>query len=226
MVSSTQLADRQTSADMVFDALYDEIVSLRLLPGMRISETEIAKRFDLSRQPVREAFSHLNRLGLIRVSPQRPTIVRYFSMEEILNARFIRAAIETDVLAKACEARDALMDQPLKDCLSEQKAAMSDNNGERFHELDYEFHRLLCQSARAEFAFEYISSSKAQVDRLCMLALTSKSSMETLYDDHEKILAALFSGDNRAAEDVLRLHLERLDPTIDAVYEKHQDYFE
>lgn len=221
-----QISDRQTSADIVFGQLYDEIVSLNLLPGARISEVEIAKRFDLSRQPVREAFGRLSRMGLIKVSPQRPTVVRHFSLEEIQNARFIRTAIEADVVRQACQERDVSIDAALDDCINGQHKAVSDNDAERFHALDYEFHRLLCHSAKAGFAFDLIASSKAQVDRLCMLALTSQSSMDKLYSDHVAVLDAIRAGNNRKADKALRRHLDRLSPTISSVYEKHRNFFE
>lgn len=221
-----RLADRQTSADLVFERLYDEIVDLSLLPGTRISEVEVAKRFELSRQPIREAFRRLNKMGLIRIRPQRPTIVRHFSLKKISHARFIRAAIEVEVLRSACQDRDTSFDDPLAACLAAQKVVISDNDAEQFHALDYEFHRLLCSAARADYAFELISSNKAQVDRLCILALTSQSSMEKLYNDHVAILDAVKSGNRKSGEVALRRHLDRLTGTIETVYEKHQDYFE
>ncbi|MEO0382642.1 MAG: GntR family transcriptional regulator [Pseudomonadota bacterium] len=221
-----QISDRQTSADVVFGQLYDEIVGLNLLPGARISEVEVAKRFDLSRQPIREAFGRLSRMGLIKVSPQRPTVVRHFSLDDIQNARFIRTAIETDVVRKACEERDTSVDALLDTCIANQQTAVADNDADSFHALDYEFHRLLCRSARAEFAFEQIAASKGQVDRLCMLALTSQSSMEKLFNDHVAVLDAIRTGNSRKADKALRRHLDRLTPTIASVYEKHRDYFE
>ncbi|MXW87614.1 MAG: GntR family transcriptional regulator [Boseongicola sp. SB0667_bin_21] len=56
MARSLARVDRRTNADDVFDYLHGEIVSLRLLPGTRISEIEVAGQFDVSRHPVREAF--------------------------------------------------------------------------------------------------------------------------------------------------------------------------
>lgn len=221
-----RLADRQTSADIVFETLYNEIVDLSLLPGTRISEVEVAKRFDLSRQPVREAFGRLSKLGLLKIRPQRPTIVRHFSMKKIQNARFLRTAIEVEVLRHACDDRDFSFDDQLTACLAAQKVVISENDADQFHALDYEFHRLLCAAARADFAFEMISSNKAQVDRLCILALTSQSSMEKLYDDHVDILEAVNAGNKKTGELALRRHLDRLTGTIETVYAKHQDYFE
>jgi DNA-binding GntR family transcriptional regulator len=54
-------------------ALRSAIVTLQLKPGQALSETEIAQRFRVSRQPVREAFIKLAEAGLIEVRPQRGT---------------------------------------------------------------------------------------------------------------------------------------------------------
>lgn len=221
-----RLSERQTSADIVFEALYDEIVGLNLLPGARMSEADVAKRFELSRQPVREAFGRLNKLGLVSIRPQRPTIVRHFSLDEINNARFIRAAIELEVLRKACSDRDTSLDDQIDACMERQRAAIDENNADAFHEHDYEFHRLLCATAKADFAFEVISDSKAHVDRLCMLSLTSHSAMQDLFVDHVEILDAVRSGKTGKAENAIRRHLDRLTPTIKMIHEKHPNYFE
>lgn len=62
-------------ADQVFEGLYDRIVSLALAPGTRLSESEVAKVFDVSRQPVRDAFWRLSKLGFLTIRPQRATLV-------------------------------------------------------------------------------------------------------------------------------------------------------
>ena len=54
--------ERRTATDVVFDQLHEEIVSLAIYPGTKLSETEVAKRFGVSRQPVRDAFAKLENL--------------------------------------------------------------------------------------------------------------------------------------------------------------------
>ena len=49
-------AKRLTTAEEVFRQLKSDIISLRLTPGTKLSEVEVAKVYDVSRQPVREAF--------------------------------------------------------------------------------------------------------------------------------------------------------------------------
>lgn len=218
--------ERTTSSDVVFDALFGQITRLELLPGTKISESDVAKSFGYSRQPVREAFTRLANLNLLLVRPQRATVVRPFSRQLIANARFVRIAVELEVVRAAALDRDTSVDAALKANLRDQADAISAGDVSMFHDLDYQFHKLLCASARQTFAFEIIAENKAQVDRLCMLALTSKEAMKTLYDDHKALLQALFSGDAQGADQVLRKHLDRLTPTIDAIYTTHNAYFD
>ncbi|MEJ6395907.1 GntR family transcriptional regulator [Gymnodinialimonas sp. 2305UL16-5] len=218
--------ERTTSSDVVFAELYEQITQLKLLPGTKISETEVAKSFGVSRQPVREAFTRLASLNLLLIRPQRATVVRPFSRQLISNARFIRSAVELEVVRSAAQSRDTSVDAALKANLREQSDAVATENAGLFHDLDYQFHKLLCAAAKQAFAFEIIAENKAQVDRLCMLALTSKEAMEVLYLDHQALLKALFGGDVQACDEVLRTHLGRLTPTIDAIYTTHKAYFD
>lgn len=226
MTSMPDVPVRKTGSDHVFETLFNQIVSLELLPGTKISETEIAKTFGFSRQPVREAFNRLAALNLLLIRPQRATIVRPFSKELIANARFVRAAIELEVVRAAAEDRDTSVDVEIKANISAQRKAIAHDDAEAFHDLDYQFHKLLARSSRNAFAFDIIAANKAQVDRLCMLSLTSKATMEALHADHEDLLEALLKGDGDTAVRVLKHHLDRLTPTIEALHTTHRDYFE
>ena len=225
-MADTETLNRITSSDLVFEALFEKITQLELLPGTKIWETEVAKSVGLSRQPIREAFTRLANLNLLLIRPQRATIVRPFSRELIANARFVRKSIELEVVHLAATDRDRSIDDDLQANLREQSKAIGAEDVNKFHDLDYQFHKLLCASAKQSFAFEIIAENKAQVDRLCMLALTSKDAMATLYEDHKKLVSALMDGQADHATEVLRTHLDRLTPTIDAIYTTHVAYFD
>ncbi len=218
--------ERTTGSDRIFDELYERIIRLELLPGTKISESEVARTYGYSRQPVREAFTRLAALNLLLIRPQRATVVRPFSKELIANARFVRSAVELEVVRLAGQDRDKAVDSDLTANLSAQHDAIAAGDAATLHNLDYQFHKLLCASARQKFAFDIISMNKAQVDRLCMLSLTSKDAMEDLYKDHEALLEAVFGGDSDSAVTVLRAHLNRLTPTIEAIYTTHKGYFD
>jgi len=104
MLENTNMLERRTAADAVFERLYQEIASLELLPGTKLSEADVARRFEVSRQPVREAFGRLGNLDLLLVRPQRATVVRGFSMERVAHVRFIRLAVRQRQTPTLCSA--------------------------------------------------------------------------------------------------------------------------
>ena len=62
-------AERRTTVDCVFERLHADIINLNLLPGAKLSEVEVARQMDVSRQPVREAFIRLDKtLAAVRQS--------------------------------------------------------------------------------------------------------------------------------------------------------------
>ena len=218
-------AERRTTADEVFAVLHEDIASLRLLPGDKLSEVEVAARLDVSRQPVREAFIRLDEIGLVQIRPQKATTVRRFSLASIRHARFVRCAIETEVVREACATRLAGVGRALERNLERQRRALDAERTRRFHELDHEFHRLLCRGAEREAAFGSISDTRVETDRLCLLSLDARDERELVHEDHLRIVEHARAGDARAAVARMRLHLSRLDPVIDAIRARHPDYF-
>lgn len=225
-MQNLNIVERRTSVDIVFDYLYDEIVSMRLLPGAKISEAEMASLFDISRQPVRDAFSRLENLDLLLIRPQRATTVKRFSSKAIATARFVRAAVEAEVLRRAARACGKEDGDLLDARLSDQRAAVLDDQYDQFRLLDYAFHEVLCQVGRVDFAFDVIARDKAKVDRLCVLGMARNERLEILLNDHVNIAQMIKSNDEQGAVDAGMLHLSRLDDTIATIRDENADYFD
>lgn len=218
--------DRRTTVDVVFEHLYDEISAMRLRPGDKISEAEIAAQFDISRQPVRDAFSRLGNLGLLLIRPQRATEVRGFSRRDVVKSRFVRASVEAEVLRRAADLCDAEGERRLRACLSTQDGIVATGDHGAFHAADMGFHKVLCEIAQADFAFEVIAQEKAKVDRLCLLSLSTENRMPMLLEDHRAITECVVAHDAEGAVAAGMMHLSRLDETIEAISETHQSFFE
>lgn len=226
MGPSALVGERRTSVDDVFDQLHDQIVTLELKPGDRISEADVAAQFGVSRQPVRDAFSRLANLDLLLIRPQRATEVRRFSMREIEKARFVRACIEKEVVRRAADACDAMGAAQLDASLLLQDAAVTGGDVATFGKLDFEFHRTICDIAKADFAFEVIQHEKAKIDRLCILGRDKEQRLPDLLDDHRAIASAIKTQDGDGAIAASMIHLSRLDQTIERILASNANYFE
>lgn len=219
-------ANRPTRTEEVFLALKADIVSLKLAPGSKISEVDVAKTFEVSRQPVREAFMRLSDLNLIEIRPQRATRVRKISHQGLSNTRFIRAAVEVEVVRLACKVASDAHFGLLEDCLEEQRAAVQAENAELLRALDYRFHELICLAAHQLPAFKVITENKAHTDRACTLEFADADGMREVLEGHEQIYHAIKAGDEEAAVESTRIHLRHLDDTLVKAVEKYPSYFE
>ncbi len=215
----------RTTADLVFETLHEEILSLKLLPGTKISEADVANRLGVSRQPARDAFNRLANLDLLSIRPQRATIVRQFSLEQINNARFVRMAVELEVMARACEVWEDESASILDKNIAEQRAAIDKGQINQFHALDYHFHKTICELGGHPLAFETVARCKQQVDRLCVLSLARENEVSAVLADHEEIAQALKNRDETKLLSIVRRHLSRLDGAIEEIYAAHSEYF-
>ena len=188
--------------------LRERIIRNQLQPGTRISESEFATAFSVSRQPVREAFIKLAEEGLVEVRPQRGTFVSKISQAAVMDARFVREAIEADIVKLLAHSADPALAKELRSQLREQrKAAASDPD--RFISLDELFHRTLAEAAGKSRAWELVEGLKAQMDRVRYLSLMSFP-MEKLIGQHEAIAARIAAGDAAGSEAALRAHLREI----------------
>lgn len=219
-------SSRVTTLDDIFEYLHDEITNLRLAPGDKISEAEIAAKFGVSRQPVRDAFRRLENLDLLLIRPQRATLVKRFSTREVEKSRFVRQSVEKEVLLLAAEHCDAEGGALLDKEIEAQNRLVQDKNYDAFGKLDYAFHKTLCQIAKADFAFDVIMQEKSKVDRLCLLSLSKEERMPDLVADHTRIAEAVKANNAPLAIKEGMFHLARLNDTIAHIYEKNANYFD
>jgi DNA-binding GntR family transcriptional regulator len=225
VVTSVSEATEGTMALRVVSALRDDIVTMTLRPGDVISETDIAGRYGVSRQPVREAFIRLAQQGLLLIRPKRATVVKKISPEGVRQSRFIRESIEVEIIRRLASHPAEASATLLQDLIADQEAASSADDARRFHILDELFHRTLARLAGVEYAWQLIDDHKMQLDRVRYLTL-SVSSFQLAIAEHKIIAAAVTAGDTAGAEAAMRAHLARAETLLSQTISDHPDYFE
>lgn len=201
------MTGRATLASELHRRLRAEIVRLALRPGDTISEAETARRFGVSRQPVREAFIHLADDGFLLIRPQRPTVVRPIAEAAVLAAPFVREAVEADTVRLAA-GRWRLADAVALKALLARRAEAVAADREAFHALDQAFHREIARRAGRLDAWAMVDRHKAQMDRVRWLAVEVNSA-RTLAQ-HWGIAAALAAREVASAERAMGAHLSAI----------------
>ncbi|ODT67968.1 MAG: hypothetical protein ABS75_22085 [Pelagibacterium sp. SCN 63-23] len=225
MASSAPDINADTMAMRVVDALRDEIVTMALKPGDVISESDIAGRYGVSRQPVREAFIRLAQQGLLLIRPKRATVVKKISPDGVRQSRFIRESIEVEIIRRVAGNPGEDAGAVLAKLIEEQEVASAAGDSRRFHVLDELFHRTLARLAGVEYAWQLIDDHKMQLDRVRYLTL-GVSSTQRAIAEHKLIAAAVGKGDPAAAEAAMRDHLARAETLLTQTISDFPDYFE
>jgi len=207
-------------------ALWEAIVSLDIRPGTRLSEQEIADHYGVSRQPVRQALIGLASKDLVVVRPQRGTIVTRLSTKRLMEARFVREAIETAVVRQACTeflpASRAYLDTVLA---AQAKAAASDDPG-AFAQEDQEFHLTLANGIGCPLAWVGIRDLKAHMDRVTRLILRGTSWMTFLVQQHTNIVEAIDRRDPDAAVAAMSDHMAAVVQRLPSAQSEYPDLFD
>lgn len=203
---------RPSVADAVFDEMHRQILRLELPPGTRLSEVDVARALGVSRQPVRDAFYRLSKLGFLTIRPQRATTVSAISERAVMEAQFIRTAIEAETMRVACKTLTEDDLSVIEDILSQQSNAVENADRVAFHDFDDQFHHEISARAGTSFAWEKAREMKAHMDRVRLLSLSF--ALADAFHEHRDILAAIRSRNAERAAETMRLHLSRINEQI------------
>src|SRR3546814_20201054 len=130
-----------------------------------LSEQASALRLNVTRSPLREAFISLGEAGLVRILPQRRTLVVKISQHSVEDARFIREAVECAVAREAAKIRDPVALGRLTDSLTRQRRAARAKDVQGFFSLDAEFHQSLAEAAGRPAAWRAVADAQRREDR-------------------------------------------------------------
>ncbi|MEM8729384.1 MAG: GntR family transcriptional regulator [Pseudomonadota bacterium] len=207
------------------DRLRARIVSCDLSPGQRISETEIAEAYQVSRQPVREAFIKLAEKKLVSIRPQRGTYIQRISLRAALTARFVREAIEVDLLRRMVDRITPEIIAELDAQIAQQTTAAQADDPAVFMQMDEAFHASLATYADAPSVSEYLSDLNVEMNRVRNIS-AREFSPQKLVTQHAAIVDGLRRRDIDAAEAALREHLREINNDLPRIIAAYPDYFE
>lgn len=204
--------------------LRTRIIRNDLKPGNRISETEIAKSAQVSRQPVREAFIKLSEQGLLAVLPQRGTIITKIAYSAVHDARFLREAIEADIVAILAADPDPALVTELRRQIAHQRE-IGQSDPARFIQMDETFHRTLADGVGRGGAWKQLEGLKSQMDRVRFLAL-SHFPVSKLISQHEAVVESIARADSTGANAAIRRHMREVLNDLPQILAANPDFFE
>lgn len=201
---------RESISDRVCQVIMDRILDGSYPPGFRLVELQLAREFNTSQAPVREAFCKMEAAGLVETEPYRGTRVRQVSEREMGEASQVRGVLEQ----LAAELGAANLQRNLKALRAEADtvgAAAKAGNPELYVTRNHLFHRMIVEAAGNGVLLRTWDSLAFAVGSHVRFVPGSVDLMATARE-HQEIVGALARGDGRAAGKLLRRHAESPTP--------------
>lgn len=195
----------------MLDTLVDEIVLGMLSPGEKLSEGRLAKRFGVSRMPVREALIELSRRGMVRVVPQVGTFVTEMSTEEVTAQLEVREALEVHAARLTAERSTPPVLAKLEALLEAMNDAAAAGNPRAYVALDEAFHSTIMQATQNSALLEHyrILTQALHREYLSLVVSATHGRMGRSLEEHREVMRCLREGDVDGAEVAMREHVVR-----------------
>lgn len=133
--------------DIIRDAIYEDIVKGKLLPGERIKELDWAKAYGASQAPVREAIRDLEARGVVVAIPFKGAFVREMTVKDLKDIHKIRAGIEGIALKAAIQKASEEDIASVKKILENMVRLATRGSNEKFMDEDVHFHQKIIELA-------------------------------------------------------------------------------
>jgi DNA-binding GntR family transcriptional regulator len=208
----------RTLREWVLNQLTECILSGSMPPGYRMVEAALSAELGVSRSPLREALRQLEQDGLITTLPNTSTVVAPIRRSDIDEIFEIRLGLEPFMAGYAAgNATPATLDT----CYRLNQEMLGSTNGIGFARADFALHRQLWTMTNRPRIAAFLQSLSRQALR--QLALTahglSEASRQQSFDEHQRMLGAVASGDPAAATTAMQDHLNAGRSRILAVLE-------
>lgn len=126
--------------ERVYEKLRDAIFSGLIQTGERLNESELARRFKVSRSPIREALQHLEQEGLIVSHPRRGTFITELTDQDIKQINALRVGLEGMALRLARAQITPTQATHLQGLIERMEGADPETSPGLISQLDYQFH--------------------------------------------------------------------------------------
>jgi DNA-binding GntR family transcriptional regulator len=208
---------RRTVADDIAQHLRLLQLNGKLQPGLRLTEEQLCKQFNVSRTPVREALRSLQKEGMLVQSGARGVCVPTLSKKDIEDLWDVRCALEGLAVVEAAARISTNQMKGLEDSVSIMKALVDDNSDAVFRS-NVQFHEGIIIASQNQWLTEYIMRVWTQVQLMYLLryALVSAGHTTRSIEEHEAILAAMKAGDGQRGRELMEQHIRESEHILTA----------
>ena len=199
-----------TSSDRVLMEIQRAIVDGDIVAGSKISEPELARRFNVSRAPLREALARLERCHLIERLPNVGARVVSLSVAGLISLYQIREELEGLACRLAAEQMPDHEIDELQQLLDQHLSTQRVREGEIYYQEagDLDFHFRVILGIKNTYLINMLCNELYFLVRMYRVQLGMNGPrVSRAFDEHKAILTAIANRDGELADLLMRRHI-------------------
>ena len=213
------MSHRSTRAQELRLQLSDDIVRGNLLPGATLDESELARRFSVSRTPVREAIRMLAASGLVEMRAHRAAIVARPDAAQVAGMFEVMAELESLCAGYAAERMTGAERHALEDIHENLRLMIKSGDPQRYHEVNEAFHACLYGGAHNDYLAEMTLATRTRVQPFRRAQFRNLGRLAKSHAEHDRVVQAVLRGERSLAAQTMYAHIM----TVGHEYEHYSD---
>lgn len=205
--------------EQVYEALKEKIINGEISSGERIVEVDYAKKFGVSRTPLREALRMLEFEGLVNSSEKGGVVVNYISKQDIEEIYRIRITLEKLVFSEIIYKHSDNI-RNLELLLDETKKILENGNYEETILIFEKFNEEIYRISNLNHVIKLIKNINEYVKRVRILCLKDKVRLKQAFNEHCDLVKAL---KEKNLEKIFKINEKHLLASMNFVLEKVKD---
>jgi len=177
------------------------------MPGERITENALVKKFGVSRGPIREAIRMLVHDGLL---VQNGSFINVFNptIDDVIDLYRCKERLEPLAASLACKHISGDAKETLLDILDRtEKALENQQTNDEIAMINTEFHKLITQSSNNNQLIQFMEMIQAKNRYMRTALLDNYTRKEAFLEEHRMIAKAIIDGDEILAENKMKEHV-------------------
>ena len=203
-----------TVKNVLVQRIRDEIIRGHFSPGERLPLRDLAKQFDVSTQPIRQALSELEAEGLVKSEARKGAFVTSLTPAELDDIYEIRAPLE----AMATEVAVSHLTDGTLDRLDQLIVEIDRHLGEGLTErrevvelvrLNYKFHDTIYAASGRQHLLQLTRTLRHRTQHYLHAYMIEQDRMPHAQDEHRAIVLACRERDGKRAKTMMYEHVTK-----------------
>lgn len=212
-----EIAKTKSIREQVYFKLKELIINGDIESGSKIVELDYAKKFDVSRTPVREALRMLELEGLVTTCDKGGVTVKFISKEDIRQIYEIRIALENLIIEEVINKKNINLKKIEKICEKTKKLIDEKKDIDEIIKFFSEFNNALYELSGLTHVGKLITNLNQYTKRFRRLCLIDEKRLNEAYCEHMELIKAIEEKNKDKAIEINREHLLK---SRDVVFKK------